>query len=341
MQCATTPQAVVIIVTYNSRAHFARLARALDAQTERRFRLIIWDNASRAPEKPTPQDFPDAELVLHDSNLGFATANNRAAAMAPECEMVVLLNPDAFPEPDWLERLIAAAQTYGQVAAFGSTQIAAQNPSHYDGLGDCYHVSGVPWRGGFGHARTEPPRNGETFSACAAAVLYRRAAWDAVGGFDERFFSYGEDVDIGFRMRLLGWPTMQISDAIVHHVGGASAGQRSTFAVFHGTRNRTWIFVKCMPLPALLIFAPAHLAILAIFLAASPFRGTGVATWRGVGAAILGIPAMLRARRTLQGARRASNWAILHAMAWSPLALARRRVVLRRTPKPSANTFIV
>ena len=318
----------VVVVTFNSRAHFARLRATLEAQT-RPFRLFVVDNASRAEERPAAADMPaGAEIMQMETNTGFAAGNNIAVrrSVAP---FIALLNPDAFPEPDWLARLVAAAQTTPDAAAFGSTQISADDPAHFDGLGDCYHVAGIPWRGGYGWPVSVGARGGDTFSPCAAAALYRRSVWEKLGGFDERFFCYCEDVDLGFRIRLAGHRIVQVADAVVHHVGGASSGKRSDFAVYHGTRNRLWTFVKNMPGLAFWLFLPAHAAMTLCFLAISPFRGTGPATWRGVGDGLKGLGPILNARAEVQRARKAKTSALLAAMAWSPFAMLRRAPVLR------------
>lgn len=317
----------VVIVTFNSRAHFPRLKAALEAQTHP-FTLVVIDNASRAEERPAATDFPaGAEIRLMERNLGFAEGNNVAAASL-DTDFIALLNPDAFPAPGWLAQLVGAARANPDAAAFGSTQISAEDGTRFDGLGDCYHVAGVPWRGGYGWPVTRGARSGDCFSPCAAAALYRTSVWRELGGFDERFFCYCEDVDLGFRIRLAGHRVVQAGDAVVHHVGGASSGRRSAFAVFHGTRNRLWTFVKNMPAPAFWILLPLHIAMTLAFLVWSPFRGTGPATWRGVGAALAGIGPIWRTRRAVQRTRRARATDVLSVMAFSPFAMLSRAPVV-------------
>lgn len=315
----------LIVVTYNSAVHFSRLRKAIDAQTFRNFALIVWDNASRPDQQPSPADLPDgARLVQSEENLGFAAANNRAADLVAS-KYVALLNPDAFPNANWLETLWTAAESAPHAGAFGSTQIMSEDENRFDGLGDCYHAAGVPWRGGYGWPRRQPARTYGTFSACAAAALYRREAWREAQGFDERFFAYCEDVDLGFRLRLLGWPSIQIGGAIVRHVGGASGGgRRSAFAVFHGTRNRLWTFVKCMPGILLWALLPAHILVTVVLLAISPFRGAGRATWRGVWSGLAGLRPILADRRSLHARRKTSLRALAKALTWNPLDMARR-----------------
>lgn len=324
------PRIALIIVTHNSAQYFARQRAAIDALLRQPDELFIVDSGSAPEQTPKPEDWPPgARLHIAGANIGFAAANNWAVGQS-SCTLVCLLNPDAFPEPTWLGALEEAARQYPLTAAFGSTQVSASMPGRLDGLGDCYHVAGLPWRGGFGAAQaTTPILSGEVFSPCAAAALYRRDAWLAVGGFDESFFCYCEDVDLGFRLRLAGHSVRQVGDAVVHHVGGASSGRRSDFAVFHGTRNRLWVFVKCMPGWAFWMFAPAHITMTLAILVWSALRGTGRPTRRGVAAALDGWSTIWKARTQTQRLRRAPPSALLKMMAASPLTALRRRPVIK------------
>lgn len=324
------PKIGVIVVTFQSRRFFPRLRAALEAQDFGGYDLIVFDNGSSQDQRPTPADFPPhARIVQSESNLGFAAANNRGAEMLV-ADFIVLLNPDAFPAPNWLSTLVAVAQADATLGSVGSTQIAAEQPDTYDGLGDCYHACGLPWRSGYGHKRTTPPPQGEPFSTCAAGALYRAVAWREAGGFDESYFCYCEDVDLGFRLRLLGWRAVQATDAVIEHVGGGSSGKRSDFAVMHGTRNRTWTFVKNMPGPLFPLLIPAHAAMLALYLLTSPLDPSGPARWRGAWAALKGLRPILRERGRVQRTRTARVSAIAAAMIWNPLPALRRAPRLRR-----------
>ncbi len=155
-------------------------------------------------------------------------------------------------------------------------------------------------------------------------------AWRAVGGFDESFVSYCEDVDLGFRLRLAGGVCVQAARARVRHVGGGAGGGRSHYAVFHGTRNRMWTYFKNMPGPLLWLSLPAHLAATLAFLVVSPFRGTGAATWAGVGAGLAGLGRVWRARGRQRAARRASLADVAASLSWRPDALLKRAPCVRR-----------
>lgn len=317
--------ATIIVVTYNSARWFTRQRAALEAQTTKDWRLVIVDNASAADQRPKPSDFPSAEIVQSEVNLGFAAANNMVAHEA-DTPFLVLLNPDAFPEPDWMAQLLALAERYPDVAAIGSTQ-RADMPGVLDGTGDVLHASGLAFRSNHGK-RAAVPALGETFSACAAAMLIRREAFERAGGFDERYSSYFEDVDLGFRLRLAGGRILQSPDAIVTHVGGGAGGGTAQ-AHFLGARNRVWTFVKCMPAPLFWPLLPLHVLACAAAATASLFAGRGLAAWRGTFAGFSSMGAIWPSRRAIQSARVASTLDIARALAWTPLVFFGRRPVIR------------
>lgn len=323
----TSPIATIIVVTHNSARWMARMAGAVAGQSETRWRLVIVDNGSRAEERPKLTDLPPgASIIQCETNTGFAAANNLGARDA-DTPYLVLLNPDAFPEPGWLAALIAHAEAQPGAAAVGSTQIRADAPRVFDGTGDVLHASGLAYRANYGRPRTEPPPLGESFAACGAAMLIRREAFEAVGGFDENYFCFFEDVDLCFRMRLARWRVLQAPDAVVEHVGGGVVGRRSAFADFHGARNRVWTFVKCMPAALFWPLLPAHLLACALAATAAALRGSDFAAWRGYMAGLATMP--WRARGEVQRKRTASTAEIARMLAWSPLCFIGRRPVIR------------
>lgn len=329
-------KAAIIVVTYNSARFLARQRAALDALTERDWELIVLDNASAPDQRPDRDKLStNAKIIQNETNLGFAEGNN-VAARATNAPYLVFLNPDAFPKPDWLAQLVAAAERYPEAAAIGSTQVRADAEHILDGTGDVLHASGLAYRSNYGKPRAPPPL-GESFGACAAAMLVRRAAFEAVGGFDARYFCFFEDVDLSFRLRLVGWRIVQSPDAIVAHVGGGSTAS-SAFAEFHGARNRLWTFVKCMPAPLFWPLLLPHMLTTALVATLALVTGRGVAAWRGLLAGYAGLGPIWRARRDVQAKRQARTAHIAAALAWNPLVLFGRRPVIRplRASPPTA-----
>lgn len=333
--CPPAP-VTVIIVNFNGGEHLLRCLSCLAEQDTQPERIVLIDNCSTDGSAAAAREWVSrdgrlaARLELVDSpvNAGFAAANNRAVEGCTT-EFVALLNPDAFPDPGWLTALVAAARQHPEAAAFGSWQRLEGQDGLLDGVGDVYHMSGVAWRDG--HEKTRGDRykpDAEIFSPCAAAALYRRQAVLAVGGFDEDFFCYFEDVDLGFRLRLAGYAARSVKAAGVSHVGAASTGgSRSDFAVYHGHRNLVWCFVKNMPFPLVLLLLPGHVALLLVDLVSCSLRGYGRAVALSKWHAILGLPKFLRKRRAVQAMRRATCrdiWRIMDHRCWPQSRRSRR-----------------
>lgn len=312
----------VIVVNYNAGAYLKRCLDALGAQTFGDFEILVADNGSTDGSLSLAEG--RARILRLERNAGFAAANN-AAARAAQGRWLAFLNPDAFPEPDWLAHLDEATRRWPDVAAFGSTQVMANDPSRLDGVGDAYFAAGLPWRTGYGVPRVEVPPETEPFSICAAAALYRRDVFEALGGFDERYFCYCEDVDLGFRLRLAGGRCAQVAEAVVHHVGSGVAGAQSAFVRYHGTRNLIWTFAKDMPGWLFWLLLPAHAGVLAVLVAKAGARGDGGPILRGIYDALRGMAPVLAERRRLQRVRRASVWTLARAFVWSPFAYLLRR----------------
>lgn len=313
----------VVVVNYNSGAWLRRVVDSLHAQTLRGFRAIIVDNGSTDRSlEDLPQGSASIEVVRVGRNLGFAAGNNYAIRHHVTAQWLALLNPDAFPRRDWLERLMAAVERYPEYSFFGCRMLDAKDPKRLDGVGDVYHASGLPWREGHGCAdgpAYDKPE--EIFSPCAAAALYRtRDVWDA-GLFDEDFFCYTEDVDLGFRLRLRGGRCLYVPDAVVEHVGSGVTGTRSDFQLYHGHRNLAWTYVKNMPAWLFWFYLPYHLLVNCYSVLAFTLRGQGRPLWRAKRDAIRGLGAAWRKRREIQRRR---------TVPASELRLVMRRGLIRR-----------
>jgi GT2 family glycosyltransferase len=325
-----SPRVSVAVVAYQSGPLLSECLAALAAQSMGDFELILVDNASRdGAAQAAARAYPQAVFIPNVENLGFAAAVNQAARAA-RGRWLALLNPDAFPEPGWLAGLLAAAEAFPQVRCFASRQLMADDPTVLDGLGDVMSASGLAYRGGYLNKDPGKVAPGEVFSACGGAMMIDRALFLGMGGLDERFFCYGEDVDLGYRLRLRGEAVVLAPEAVVRHEGGASSGgPRSDFAVFHGTRNRVWVFIKNTPPLLFWLTLPYHLAITALLFASHAKRRELKAPLRGLVASLKGLPLALRMRREAQAERTVGSWEIGRAMAWSPMALVRREAVVK------------
>jgi GT2 family glycosyltransferase len=304
----------LIIVTHNAAALVERCLRAVALQSRRPDRILVIDNASHDGTGTRVAEVAAAlalavEIIEQRENVGFARANNQAVEALADCEWLALLNPDAYPEPAWLQSLLAAAARHPAAAALSSRLMRDGVAEVLDGAGDEYHVSGLVWRRGHGLPLSRVAGalvERRVMAACAAAAIYRREDWIDTGGFDPRFFCYVEDVDLGFRLCLRGHECWYVPDAVAHHVGSATTGAGSAFAVYHGHRNVVWTFVKNMPGPLLARHLLEHLVVSVVGLAWFASRGRGRAYLAAKRDALRGFTWAWRARREVQRTRTVS-----------------------------------
>ena len=306
----------VLIVNWNGGDLLSRCLDSLQQQRRRPDHIVVVDNGSSDDSLQRAERLlRDVQIIRLSCNVGFARANNIAAQAARRFDALALLNPDAFAEPGWLDALVSAAEREPTVASFACQMLLASEPAHLDGAGDSYHVSGRAWRNGHRVSSSKwPAADAEVFAPCGAAALYRREAFDEVDGFDEGFFCYFEDVDLGFRLRLRGYRCLYVHSAVVRHVSSALSGYRSDFAVYHGERNAVWTFVKNMPGPLLWMYLPQHLALNVAALLYYPWRGQGRVVLKAKLDALRGLPSVLSRRRLVQRTRRLDAWTLRRAL---------------------------
>ena len=326
-RCADAEKVSVIIVNFNSGHRLQNAIDSLKAQTCPPAEVIVIDNASEdgSTDGLDLSGLPGARLCLERTNHGFSGGNNLAARMA-DGNWLALLNPDATAAPDWIEKLLAASRQFPNVDMFASAQICAENPDTLDGAGDAYSILGIPWRGGFGRSRGELPEAGECFSACGASTFIRRETFEDLGGFDERFFCYCEDVDLGFRLRLQGGRCRFVPEALVRHEGSAITGRHSDFTIRQGTRNRIWTYLKNMPPLALALTLPGHIAATAYLYVRARGKPYRSAMKEGIVSALKGIGPIWRSRKEVSQRRSLGSLSIMRAMDFNLPRLSRRGV---------------
>ncbi len=319
MGIPTSARIAVVIVNWNSGDLLNRCLSSLSRQSLSPDKIIVVDNASTdGSAVGIETHYGNAGLIQLDRNTGFAEGNNIGVNEFKDCDWIALINPDAFAEPKWLERLISAAKENSEYAFFGSRMLLADGDNDkIDGTADIYHVSGAHWRRNHGLlVKGQDIESEEIFAPCAAAALYRRDVFLKAGGFDENYFCYSEDVDLGFRMRLLGHRCLYVPDAVVKHVGSATTGgQHSDFSVYHGHRNLVWTYFKNMPWLLFWLYLPQHILLNLITLVWFTLRGQGRVIFKAKWHALKGLPHILRERRKVQATRCVSSWELRKMMA--------------------------
>lgn len=243
------PLVSVIVVNWNGEGYLAECIDSLLRQTYPRLEVIVVDNASTDGSVPllTERYGGKIRLIVNPTNLGFTGGNNAGMAAASGA-YVLLLNNDAVADPGWAAALVREAEADLRVGMCASKIVSYDDPKVIDGVGLLLARDGLArGRGRLArdHGQFDRPEDVLIPSACAG--LYRRAMLDEIGLFDEQFFMYCDDVDLGLRGRVAGWACRYAPDALVRHRYSRSAGSYSLRKVFLVERNRIWVMLKSFP----------------------------------------------------------------------------------------------
>ncbi|MEO5657029.1 MAG: glycosyltransferase family 2 protein, partial [Nitrospiria bacterium] len=308
-----TPFVSVIVLNWNGEALLAECLDSLTAQTYPRVEILVVDNGSAdGSVRLVRERYGDTvRLIETGANLGFAGGNNVGIAAA-RGEYILLLNNDAAADPGWVEALVREAETDSRLGMCASKVVTWEGPARIDSAGLLLSRDGLGrgrGRGSLDDGRFGRAEDALLPSGCAA--LYRRAMFNEVGLFDEAFFMYCEDVDLGLRGRLANWHCRYVPRAIVRHRYSASAGGFSLGKVFLVERNRVWVMLKTFPWSAIALSPWWTLTRLA-WHAYADARGRG-----GAGRALDGVSARALVFTVLR-----AYWA---AARGAPAMLAKRK----------------
>jgi len=284
----------VVIVAYDSASDLPGTLAALRPQLADGDELLIVDN----PSSDDPASVSgDARVLRLERNLGFAGGCNAGAA-ATTAPLLFFLNPDAEPAPGCLDALRAAADAH---PGWGAWQALVTLPgaAEVNTSGGEVHWLGVGWSGGYGEPVAAVTGDREVGFASGAALIVRRGAWDAAGGFDPDYFMYGEDLDLSLRLRLAGWEIGLARAAEVEHDYAFAKGTQKWFLL---ERNRWATVLGAYPRPLLAALLPALLLAEPAFVAVAARGGWLGAKLRAQAAVLRALPALLRRRTAVQAA---------------------------------------
>jgi len=312
----------IIIVNWNGAGYLPDCLESLSRQSFRDFETILVDNGSEDESVSLVREsYPWVRLVELETNTGYAGGNNAGLNVAGG-EYIVLLNNDTRAESEWLELLVKAAEEHPAAGMVASRTCVFGQPDVIDTLGGKVCRDGMS-RGAFRGRRFSELGFGpivDVLYPSPTAALYRRSMIDEVGFFDEDFFAYAEDTDLGLRARWHGWDAVAATGAIVHHRYSGTGGTFSPFKLYLVERNHHFVAIKNFPLSWLLL-APLFMvgryweqawAILTGEGSGSEFRSSGRrgeltgAIVRAHLHAARKLPAMLRKRRQLMKRRKIS-----------------------------------
>lgn len=294
------PRASIVIPTWNQAGLLGAALRSLRLQSCTDFEIVVADNGSTdGTVELLAREFPEVKVVPMGGNKGFAAATN-AGLRAATGDILVCLNNDVECEPAWLASLLAVFDRMPDVGTVASKMMDAKRPGFIDSAGDS--MSLVAWNMGRGQPDAPAFNTGrEILTACAGAAAYRRTLFERVGLFDERYFAWFEDVDLGIRAQLAGFRAWYEPSAVVHHHGSATAATMSDRKAFLTTRNSMVLFFKTMPLRRILFWGPLVMAWPWVnpVMTGRPLRPT-LRAWMAFWPM---LPAALRDRRALYAQR--------------------------------------
>ena len=325
-----TPLVSAIVVNYNGSSFVEQAVASLLAQDLDGIEVIVVDNGSSdGSDAGLERRFGSRiRLLRAGRNLGFGAGNNLGFREA-RGRFLLLLNNDATAAASCAREMVVAADSNERIGMVAAKVLVHAQREVIDTTGHLLFPDGL--NRGRGRLEIDSGQYDACPTACfpsGAAALYRRAMLDEIGLFDEAFFLYGDDTELGLRGRLAGWECAFAPRAVVFHRGSESAGRYSRLKAFHVERNRIWVLVKVFPLP--LILASPIFTLLRFTLSAwAGLAGRGAAgrhaqqhsllslvtvTLSAHLAALRGLPLMLQQRWRDRRLRRLGTWQFLRLL---------------------------
>ena len=244
-----------VVLNWNNKNVIEACLDSLISQTYPHHEILVVDNGSQdgSLELIKLKYSSKLQIVENSRNLGFAEGVNIGIKHS-QGEFIALLNSDAVVRDNWLEELLKGISRSESIGMAASKIYFAGKENILDNTGAVISRDGL----GMGRGRLE--KDVGQYDSCeevlcpsGCAALYRRQMLEEAGGFDQHFFAYGEDLDIGLRGRLLGWRSVYVPAAVVYHKLSSSTGLVSPLKAYYVERNRLWVLLKCFPLPHLLV----------------------------------------------------------------------------------------
>ncbi|MBE5947879.1 MAG: glycosyltransferase family 2 protein [Lachnospiraceae bacterium] len=248
----------VVIPNYNGLHFLDKCLSSMGAQTFDEVRTLVVDNGSTdGSTSYIRENFPWVELIELGENTGFDHAVNVGIEKA-QTPYVLLLNNDTEAEPEFVEELCKAIDVSENIFSVSSKMLNYTKRDIMDDAGDFYSVIGWQFQRGVGRCESVYNKPSKVFSACAGAAIYRKSILERIGCFDESFFAYLEDIDIGYRAKIQGYENVFCPTARVYHVGSGSSGSKyNDFKVSLSSRNSIYLIYKNMPITLIIINFPA------------------------------------------------------------------------------------
>ena len=267
------PSVAIVILNYNGRNYLERFLPSVLASTYANKRVIVADNASADDSLQLLQaHFNTVEIILLDKNYGFAEGYNKALKRV-EADYYVLLNSDVEVTPEWIEPIIALMQNNEHVAACQPKVLSYHQKDQFEyagAAGGWIDYLGYPFARGRVFEECEKDTgqyndNAEVFWATGAAMFVKATVFNSLKGFDSFFFAHMEEIDLCWRIQLLGYKIMCCPGSIVYHVGGGTLPKGNSRKAFLNFRNNLIMLCKNLPFKEKLWKLPVRFFLDAVF----------------------------------------------------------------------------
>jgi GT2 family glycosyltransferase len=310
----------VVVVNWNRKELLRACLASLQVQAGVAFEVLVVDNGSEDGSADLAENEFGARVIRNAGNRGFCAANNQGIAAA-QGDFIALLNNDAEAAPGWLAALHRACSRREDIGMAASKVLVWEDPRRIDKAGHLIFPDGQNrGRGAGAFDKGQYDREEEALWPDGCAAMYRKVMLDEIGGFDEDFFAYGDDAELGLRARIAGWKCAYAPDAVARHHRGATMGKDSARRLELIERNRVLLALKLFPW-SLLWLNPVFFAVRVAAGALAAHRGEGdtahfpgwAGKWTIARALVRGdlqalrlVPRMLRKRAEVGRIRRLS-----------------------------------
>lgn len=304
-----TGQPVVVIPNLNGGAELLAAVKSLGEQTLEPY-VIIVDNASTdGSAEAVEAKYPDIEIIRNKKNKGYAGGVNPGFLRAIElgASYAAPFNDDAVADKRWLQQLASYLDSNPKVAA-AACKVVTSDKERLDSTGDYYTTWGLPYpRGRREYDLKKYDSQTEIFAASGAASLFRTKALKEVGLFDEDFFAYYEDVDLGFRLQLAGWKVAFVPSSVVYHHIGMTSSRIKGFTTYQTMKNLPLLWFKNVPKQYLWGVGIRLFLTQILFFGRAVTRGQGWPALKGATKSGLLIIKKIRERKAIQTGKKVSD----------------------------------
>lgn len=285
----STDMPVVVIPNLNGGDALLDAIKSLAGQSVPAHILVV-DNASTDGSAERAQAaFPDVEFIWHTTNKGYAGGVNPGLRRAIDmgAAYVAPFNDDAVADKDWLKHLVEFLDAHPEYGA-ASCKVLKSDGKHIDSTGDFLTVWGLPYPRGRDEVDTgQYDDQTDIFAASGAASLFRVSALAQVGLFDESFFAYYEDTDLGFRLQNAGWRVGFVPQSVVYHAVGMTSGRMKGFTTYQTMKNQPLVLWKNLPLRLCFTVMPRFYLAYFMFFGRAITRGHAWYALKGMGMSLV------------------------------------------------------